>query len=87
MILLEMEKEIDIVMNRGAIFCHVARIIHLVHEILDIICGSQKWKGAAPILMKRAKIRVNKTVLYEKIENEENKIDKDERRIREEPRA
>lgn len=32
----------------GAIFCRVARIIHIIHEILVITWGSQWWKGAIP---------------------------------------
>jgi hypothetical protein len=39
---------------KGAIFCHVARIIHKGQEILLITAGNQKWQGAAPNFKRRA---------------------------------
>lgn len=44
-------------MTKGAIFCHV-NIINLVfQEIPSRTGGNQKWKGAAPILRRRAELR------------------------------
>lgn len=39
--------------KKGAIFCHVIRIELLIHERPSIICGTHRWKGAAPILIRR----------------------------------
>lgn len=35
--LFEMEEEMETIINKGAIFCHVAKTIHINHLILDII--------------------------------------------------
>lgn len=35
----------------GAIFCHVARRIHMGQLRPAMTCGSQKWKGARPSLI------------------------------------
>lgn len=67
-ILFDKGEVIEIIINSGAIFCHVARIAQLIHLILDIIWGSQKWKGAAPIFTISAKINIYIIKLGEKIE-------------------
>lgn len=43
----------------GATFCQVRIIIICIHLVVWITWGNQKWKGAAPILIDRAKV-VNK---------------------------
>lgn len=73
--------------NRGAIFCHVVNTIQLVHLMPFITCGSQKWKGAAPIFTIMAKISVGRIMLEERIENGWNIIENEERRINEDPKA
>lgn len=40
----------NIIIN-GLIFCHVARIIHLVQDNADITCGNHWWKGDIPIFI------------------------------------
>jgi len=37
-----------IINNIGLIFCHVARIKHINHEILDMTWGNHWWHGAIP---------------------------------------
>lgn len=36
----------------GAIFCHVNKRKQLIHEIIFMVIGSQKWHGAIPIFIK-----------------------------------
>jgi len=43
---------------KGANFCHVARIIHVVQDSDVITDGNQKWNGAIPSLIKIADIRI-----------------------------
>lgn len=45
-----------VMMRIGAIFCKVDRIQHISHEIEFITVGSQKWQGAIPSFIRRAKI-------------------------------
>lgn len=46
---------LDIVSRKiGGIFWIVARIMFVIQGSPSITCGSQKWKGAAPIFMTRA---------------------------------
>lgn len=42
-----------IMIHEGAIFCHVARIIHIFHDSPSITSGSHEWKGAIPIFIRR----------------------------------
>lgn len=42
----------------GAIFCHVNRIAQFIHLSPSITSGNQKWKGAAPIFIRRAELRI-----------------------------
>jgi len=61
----------------GAIFCHVRIIKVCIHSDVWITWGSQKWKGAAPILIARAMemvvliIEIELDELFEKISIEE----------------
>lgn len=41
----------------GPNFCHVHKIRQLIHDIDDIVDGSQKWHGAAPNFNSRAVIK------------------------------
>lgn len=36
---------------KGAIFCHVIKIIFLIQSIPSITFGNQKWKGATPLFI------------------------------------
>lgn len=47
----------------GAIFCHVSKIRQFIHDRPSITSGNQKWKGAAPIFVKRAELKINKIFL------------------------
>lgn len=40
----------------GASFCHVKRIIPVSSGIPCVTSGTQKWKGARPNLIARAKV-------------------------------
>lgn len=55
--------------------------------MLAIIWGNQKWNGAAPILIIRAKIKRYAVKLNDKIEKGFHKIEKEDNRINEDPRA
>lgn len=46
----------------GVIFCQVIKIKLLIQDNPDITKGSQKWKGAAPIFIKREVI-INKLII------------------------
>ena len=43
-------------MKSGPIFCQVRRIITFVQFRLLVVCGSQMWKGAIPIFIKRVSV-------------------------------
>ncbi len=61
-----------IIRSIGAIFCHVRTIRVCIHLEVWITCGSQKWKGAAPILIAKAIIIIgfiNEIELEELLEN------------------
>lgn len=63
-----------IIKSIGAIFCHVRIIRVWIHLEVWITWGSQKWKGAAPILIAKARIineLVKDTELIEFAENME----------------
>lgn len=47
-----------IIRSIGAIFCQVRIIRVWIHLAVWITCGSQKWRGAAPILIASAR-RIN----------------------------
>lgn len=88
MILLEVkDATLVIVMNKGAIFCHVLRIMQDIHLIFNIICGNQKWNGAPPILIIKANISLYIAILLEKIEKGLKITEKEESSINEEPKA
>jgi len=42
----------------GAIFCHVNIKVQLIQFKPSITSGNQKWKGAAPILIKRLEFNI-----------------------------
>lgn len=46
------------IMIIGAIFCQERRIKQLNQESPSITSGNQKWKGAVPILVKRAELKI-----------------------------
>lgn len=48
----------------GAIFCHVVKIKQFAHERPSITSGNQKWKGAAPSLVRRAEFNIIRNVEF-----------------------
>lgn len=48
----------------GAIFCHVKIIKQFDQDNPSIISGNQKWKGAAPIFVKREVFIISKDVCF-----------------------
>lgn len=54
-------KEIAII---GVIFCQVDRIKQFIHLSPLITLGNQKWKGAAPIFMRREIFKIIKVRLF-----------------------
>lgn len=47
-----------IIKTIGAIFCHVNNKRQFIHESPSITSGNQKWKGAAPILVNKAVLKI-----------------------------
>lgn len=47
----------------GAIFCHDNKINELIQFNPSITSGNQKWKGAAPIFVKSAELKINIIIL------------------------
>lgn len=52
----------------GAIFCQVKIIKTWTHLAVLITWGSQKWNGAAPILIERARIIIELVIKIELVE-------------------
>lgn len=44
---------------KGANFCHVSKVVSLIHGRFSITDGTQKWKGAAPTLVSNAKLIIS----------------------------
>lgn len=56
-------------MDRGAIFCHVNRIMPDVNEIPCVTLGTQKWNGDRPSFIVRAVVIMMDTAGFEIFEN------------------
>lgn len=61
-----MDGEIWIIIEIGAIFCHVSRISPDIREIPWVTSGTHRWNGARPIFMDNAIVNIRDEIeLYE----------------------
>lgn len=49
-------------MDKGAIFCHVSKIIPDFRHTPCVTSGTQKWNGARPSFISRAKVIIKEVV-------------------------
>lgn len=58
---------INLIMAKGASFCHVDRISAEVHEMEDITDVYQKWHGNAPIFINKENARIMYIDIYNEL--------------------